>query len=280
MIERQLNTIYERLGQKPLLIDTYINKDKNKQPLIIFCHGYKGYKDWGAWSLMALEFAKAGYAFIKFNFSHNGGTMNNPIDFPDLEAFGHNNYSKELNDLGDMIDWCMTNFEDNPSANTEEIILIGHSRGGGMVVLKAAEDARVKRIISLAGVSDYKSRFPQGEDFKKWKEEGVTYVVNGRTKQNMPHYFQYYEDFITNEDRLTISKAAQAINCPMLIIQGTHDDAVKPFEAKRLKEWYPHSELFWVEGANHVFGMKQPWEEQNLPEDMQLVIHKCLGFLA
>ena len=59
----------------------------DSNPLIIFCHGYKGFKDWGAWNLMAEAFAKIGFCFIKFNFSHNGGTIEQPIDFPDLEAF-------------------------------------------------------------------------------------------------------------------------------------------------------------------------------------------------
>lgn len=280
MIESHLNTIYERPGQKPLLIDSYVNSEMDQQPLIIFCHGYKGYKDWGAWSLMAMEFVKAGFAFVKFNFSHNGGTMDNPIDFPDLEAFGQNNYSKELNDLGDIIDWCIKRFQHDPQVNTEDLTLMGHSRGGGIVVLKGAEDNRIKRIITLAGVSDYKMRFPQGEAFKNWKKEGVYYIKNGRTLQDMPHYFQFYEDFMANEDRLTISKATRALNCPFLIIHGTKDEAVKPFEAERLHQWSAHSELFWIEGANHVFGMKQPWEEVGLPDDMQLLVNRSLGFIG
>ena len=85
--------------QKPILIDTTCVSKKTKLPIIIFCHGYKGFKDWGAWNLMANAFAKAGFLFLKFNFSHNGGTVEQPIDFPDLEAFGNNNYTKELDDL-------------------------------------------------------------------------------------------------------------------------------------------------------------------------------------
>ncbi len=156
---------------------------------------------------------------------------------------------------------------------------MGHSRGGGIIVLKAAEDSRVKKIITLAGVSDYKERFPVGAALEQWKRSGVMYVKNGRTGQEMPHYYQYYEDFIANKERLTISKAAKEVSCPFLIIQGTNDEAVKPFEAERLHQWCAHSQLVWVEGANHVFGMKQPWENNELPNDMKLVITNCLAFL-
>jgi len=58
---------------------------------------------------MAESFANAGFFFIKFNFSHNGGTVKQPIDFPDLEAFGNNNYTKELDDLETVIDWIYSN---------------------------------------------------------------------------------------------------------------------------------------------------------------------------
>ena len=92
------NFILHRADKKPILIDTFYNENVKNQPLVIFCHGYKGFKDWGAWNHMAETIAKEGFCLIQFNFSHNGGTMENPIDFPDLEAFGNNNYTKELDD--------------------------------------------------------------------------------------------------------------------------------------------------------------------------------------
>ena len=97
--------------QKPIVIDVTYPVNKVNIPVIIFCHGYKGFKDWGAWNIMAKQFAKVGFCFIKFNFSHNGGTVEQPIDFPDLEAFGNNNYTKELDDLEMIIDWVYDNNE-------------------------------------------------------------------------------------------------------------------------------------------------------------------------
>ena len=279
MIDTFDNIILQRSGKKSLLVDSIVGNIKKNQPLIIFCHGYKGFKDWGAWSLMARTFAMSGMAFVKFNFSHNGGTVEQPIDFPDLEAFGHNTYSKELDDLGDIIDWCISRFKDDDRVNTNQLCLMGHSRGGGIVVLKAAEDSRIKQVISLAGVSDYKSRFPSGNAFEQWKTTGVYYIRNGRTLQKMPHYFQFYEDFMTNEERLTISKAARSLNCPYLIIHGTADKAVQPEEAERLHGWCAHSQLLWLEGANHVFGMKQPWESRELPKEMIFLLNHCIAFI-
>ena len=98
---------------------------------------------------MAEQFALEGFHFIKFNFSHNGGTMDTPIDFPDLEAFGQNNYSKELEDLKDVVDWSQTYFLNNNNANVNDIYLIGHSRGGGIVSIFAEEDSRIKKVVTL-----------------------------------------------------------------------------------------------------------------------------------
>jgi hypothetical protein len=46
---------------------------------------------------------------------------------------------------------------------------------------------------------------------------------NGRTRQLMPHYFQFYEDLITNEKRLTIKRAASLLKIPHVIIHGNND---------------------------------------------------------
>ena len=88
--------------------------------------------------------------------------MSQPIDFPDLEAFAENNYSKELDDLSCVIDWAQKAYQTNSVIDVHTIVLIGHSRGGGIVTIKASEDIRIKKLITLAGVSDYKPRFPKG----------------------------------------------------------------------------------------------------------------------
>ena len=265
--------------QKPILADYRYISNGLQKPIIIFCHGYKGFKDWGAWNLMAEKFAKAGFFFMKFNFSHNGGTMEQPIDFPDLEAFGNNNYTKELDDLSVVIDWVCSQSQFLKEININNISLLGHSRGGGIVSIKSEEDERIKHVITLAGVSDYKVRFPTGENFKTWKEKGVYYVVNGRTKQQMPHYFQFFEDFLKNESRLTIKRAVENLKIPHLIIHGDADTSVSIEEAKTQHQWNPKSKLEIIKGANHVYGASHPWKLTELPDDLEKAIRIIISFL-
>ncbi len=279
MITSKKNIVLEGSHGKPIVTDVFYANELNNKSVIVFCHGYKGFKDWGAWDLMAEAFASAGFVLVKFNFSHNGGTVEQPIDFPDLEAFANNTFIKELDDLETVLDW-ITNPDNEvlSNANTQDITLIGHSRGGGIVTIKAAEDPRVTKLITWAGVSDYKNRFPKGEAFNQWEKDGVFYVENGRTKQQMPHYFDFYSSFEENEERLTISRAVSQIKIPYLIVHGTEDPTVDVQEAYDISKYNSDASLFLVEGADHVFGGRHPWENSDLPKDLEKIIEKSIGF--
>lgn len=265
--------------KKPIVTDVMYSQNSSKKSIVIFCHGYKGYKDWGCWNLMANVFVKSNLFFVKFNFSHNGGTLEEPIDFPDLNAFGENNFSIELNDLEDVINWIVKNPNYKDEVNIENITLIGHSRGGGIVTIKASENNQISKVITLNGVSDYAARFPKGKDLEMWKKHGISYVLNSRTNQKMPHLYQFYQNFIDNEEQLTIKNAVKKLDKPYLIVGGTDDVVVPSIEAENLHSCNPFSELFLVEEMNHTLGSKHPWLENELPIHMNHVIKKCISFI-
>ncbi|WP_288955495.1 alpha/beta fold hydrolase [uncultured Polaribacter sp.] len=273
------NIIIKGKHQKPIVTDVFYQETLKPKKVVIFCHGYKGFKDWGAWNLMAETFANAGFFFIKFNFSHNGGTVEQPIDFPDLEAFGNNNYTKELDDLESVIDYISNSYKYKNEVNSEDISLIGHSRGGGIVLLKANEDSRVKKVITLASVCDFGKRTSTYGDLGEWKKNGVKYVINARTKQSMPHFYQFYEDFKQNEERLNIQKATENLEIPHLIIHGDNDTSVFINEAENLKKWNPKAAYQTIENANHVFNVAHPWKENFLSKELKETVGYCIYFL-
>lgn len=256
--------------------DLYLADDSGNKPIVVFAHGYKGFKDWGAWGLVGEVFAKAGFDFLKFNFSHNGGTVDEPIDFPDLDAFSRNTYTKELTDL-EAISKLITEIgiEVEGKVKTwDKIALIGHSRGGGIAILHAAKDPAVSHLATWASVADFGERFKF--DMEAWKRNGVTYVMNGRTKQNMPHLYSYYEDFLEHEEELKIETAARKIDVPWLIAHGSKDEAVDQSHPKRLKEWSKNAELFETAGIGHTFGAIHPWPKKDLPEALGKVVRKTV----
>ena len=273
------NIPVEGKHNKPIVTDVFYSETQQPKKVVVFCHGYKGFKDWGAWNLMAASFANAGFFFIKFNFSYNGGTAAQPIDFPDLEAFGNNNYTKELDDLEAILDWISTTKKFKNKVNIDDISIIGHSRAGGIVTIKAAEDNRVKKVISLASVCDFGSRSSTIGDLENWQKTGVKYVENGRTKQQMPHFYQFYEDFINNQERLNIEKSAKKITIPHLIIHGDNDTSIAVEESKKIHSWNSKSTLEIIKNADHVFNVSHPWSKEKMSKELAAVTRLCIDFL-
>ena len=72
MIKKTNIPVKSSIHNKPIVSDIFYNKTNSKKPIVILCHGYKGYKDWGAWNLMANSFVDNDLFFVKLNFSHNG----------------------------------------------------------------------------------------------------------------------------------------------------------------------------------------------------------------
>src|SRR6185312_14009769 len=216
MIRKQNFNIPGAKGRGMLLDITFDDALKNA-PLIIFAHGFKGFKDWGAHNLMAQYFAEKGFRFLKFNFSHNGTTTRNPAEFDDLTAFSDNTFSLELDDLNAVIGFA-ANGSSMPPASA--IYLMGHSRGGGISVIKTAEDERVKKLVTLASISSFRNLWPP-EMEEQWRLRGVIYMANSRTGQQMPLKISLLEDIDKNQPRLDILSQAAAIKQPWLIIHGS-----------------------------------------------------------
>jgi pimeloyl-ACP methyl ester carboxylesterase len=272
------NYIINGSKENKILIDVSYDSNSVKKDIIIFSHGFKGFKDWGAFNNMSNTFASKGYFFIKFNFSYNGTSLESPSDFVDLESFGNNNFSTELDDLGLIIDWLNNDLDFRGEINVNSINLLGHSRGGAISILKANEDDRVSKVISWASPSDFTNRMEQSK-LDTWKEKGVAYVFNSRTQQNMPLYHQFYNDCINNSDRIDIKKAVMNLTKPHLVIHGTEDSTVLLKDAYDFVKWNSKTIFHKVKEANHVFGVMHPYNLENYPKDFKEAIDVTIKFL-
>lgn len=264
---------------RPVLCDVRGSNTDQEQPLIIFCHGFKGYKDWGHFNLIADELACDNYIVLKFNFSHNGGTIEDPIDFPDLAAFGENDYIKELNDLEVVLDALDEGVisADFPNWN-KQTYLLGHSRGGGIAIIKAFEDKRIHKVATWASVSNFIARLPNSKNLKRWETAGVYWVKNGRTLQDMPMYYNFVEILYRYKDRLNIQVACENMAIPQLVVHGSADEAVKFKEGKELQFWNKNAVFVEIADAGHTFGGKHPFEEKELPMHSKVLVEKTIDF--
>ncbi len=272
------NIVIKGCKDKEILLDVFFKSNNLPKQIVIFSHGFKGFKDWGHFNLLAERFAEQNFVFVKFNFSYNGTTTENPTGFDDLEAFGNNNYTIELNDLGKVIDWVLSTKMLTSEIDPQQLNLLGHSRGGGISILKAREDKRVKKIVTWASVCDFINR-SKDYDLNEWKEKGVIYSMNTRTNQKMPLYYQFYENLNANIKRFDIIEAVKELTIPFLIIHGTNDLAVSYEEANSLHKNCMSSELLLIDSAGHTFGAKHPFEGDKLPNHAEIVVNKTIEFL-
>jgi pimeloyl-ACP methyl ester carboxylesterase len=268
-----VNERYVGSAGREALIDLHI-PDKFNHKILVFVHGYMGFKDWGAWNLMQDYFVEREFGFCKFNLTHNGTTIDEPLEFADLNAFGKNRYSYEKNDLLCALDWIENKIE--PS--TCSLHLIGHSRGGGIALL-CASDSRISSVITLAAISSIEKRFDlPTEVIENWKKTGVRYIKNSRTHQDMPHSIEQLTDFESHQDALDIRKACLELKKPLLILHGDQDESVSIEEGKAISLW-TNQPLHNVQCTNHTFGASHPYQDKTMPKDLLSCCQKTVLFL-
>ena len=267
-------------NQRPTALDEIYSLDGANKPILLFAHGFKGFKDWGHFPLIARAFATAGFYVIKFNFSHNGGTVDEPIDFPDLKAFSINSYWKELQDIKNLLSWLTINSElKDRGADLSNLNLLGHSRGGGVSLIAAQQYALIKRVITWAAIHDFEERLPDENELNAWKKSGVRFIENGRTKQQMPMRYEFIEDLRANAELLKIKNAVKTLNKPQLIIHGTDDSTVPVTAAHQLKKWNPKAAIALIAAAQHTFDGQHPWTKKTLPRATKIAVEKTISFI-
>lgn len=279
MIKKE-HILTSRHDKRPFGIDYRYVPDGSRKPVVLFIHGFKGFKDAMHFNVIADEVAQAGFVYVKMNVSHNGVTPEHPQDFVDLEAFANNNFSIELDDIHVVLDFIQNDGLEigSDEVDLKQLYLAGHSRGGAVSILKACQDTRIKKLVTWAAVSDLE-RFWSLQFLEEWKKKGVQYVQNARTKQDMPLNYQMVEDFERDPERFRIGSQLTNLDIPFLAIHGDQDETVPVESLLMLKSFYPAIETLKIAGAGHTFGGKHPWEESNLPEHTQQLVERMISFL-
>jgi len=221
------------------------------RPAVVICHGFKGFKDWGFFPRIADRLATAGFTAVTFNFSGSG--VGDGEEFDELERWYHQRPSLDLNDIATVTDHLV-------AGGARWIGLLGHSRGGGLAVIQAARDTRIRALVTWAAV-DHFLRWP-GDVVQQWRERGEVDVVNQRTGQVLTIGPDALDDWDRHNDGLLdVMAAASRIRVPWLVAHGT-EDATVPVEVGRILAEVSGSketEALVMEGANHTFGARHPW---------------------
>jgi fermentation-respiration switch protein FrsA (DUF1100 family) len=260
---------------RPMLIDVTYDDALKNAPIVIFAHGFKGFKDWGTHNLVANYFAASGFKYLKFNFSHNGTTPDSPLDFADLIAFSDNTFSIELEDLDTIIDFACSG---SGMAAAHGVYLIGHSMGGGISIIKAAEDSRIKKLITMASISSFYNLWAEEIEIQ-WRLQGVMYMPNKRTGQKMPLKSTLLGDLDSFPKRLDILKQATKVTQPWLLMHGDADATVPLAHAEGIYLANREADFVVVAGADHTFGGSHPYLNDSLPLTLLTFCDTAISFL-
>jgi uncharacterized protein len=267
------HTVPGTLGE--ILIDVRGGGRGSPRPAVVVVPGFKGFKDWGMFPPFAERLARAGLSAVSVNLSGSG--VDDGGECTLVERFGHNTYSAELDDLLRVVDSLAGGALG--VAPPSSIGLVGHSRGGGIGVLAAAEDRRISALVTWAAISSVERWSPAEQ--RAWRETGVQEIVNVRTGQRLPLYLDILDDIERHaQGRLDILAAAARVPTPWLILHGTADESVSPLEGEALHAAARRSDARHVPvgGAGHTFGTVHPWQGET--PHFRLVADETLGFLA
>jgi dienelactone hydrolase len=204
---------------------------------------------WGMFPWIADRLAEAGFAAIRFDFAFNGADEHG--DFTRLEDFRRNTFTCEQNDLDSLLA-AVSSGDFGDACLRERIGLLGHSRGGGGVILKEPGDARVAAVAALAPIA-HTMRFPP-EVVAIAERDGFYSMLNTRTKQEMPVGLEVFQD----AEKHDILAAAEAMTQPLFTVHGTEDLSVPVAEGRQIAA--VHGEYLEIDGSDHTFGAVHPFE--------------------
>ena len=236
--------------------DVHLPAGADRVPAVVLCHGFKGFKDWGFFPFLAERLAEAGFAAIRMNFSLNG-IGEDPLAFTELDRFALNTLSQELKDLDLVLQAARQGgLPGAERLDRRRMALFGHSRGGGIVLLRALEDTEVRAVVTWASVAS----FWEGVDPESWKREGFLEFLNTRTRQVMKVGYGAWEDYAANRERFDLLKRLPVLRARALFVHGRKDPSVPSTASERLARWMgDRAVLQLLPGADHVFGASMPF---------------------
>lgn len=230
--------------------------------VVILVHGFKGFRNWGFFPLAAQYFGEKGYHVIRIDLSLNGmqGTNDRVQSTNDFAA---NTISREVYDVLDVVSELT---DGNAFSKISQLLsgnlhLIGHSRGGAIVLIAAArllsQSVRVRSVIGWNSIGKLVRASERQQ--KVWKEDGYVQFVNARTGQQLRMDYSYLADTLALDEEDVLVESAKKIGKKLHFVHSETDLTVNIAEIRRLIKASGYKiGLTIIEGSTHTFGMTHP----------------------
>jgi len=246
------------LRAEPLRGDLF-EPDAGPSPhaVVVVCHGFKGFKNWGFFPELGRRLAGAGFVTVLFNFS-GSGIGPDLENFTELDRFADDTTSKQIEDLGCILDALAAGRLGSAPTDRSRIAVLGHSRGGAVALLRACADRRVRAVVTWAGVATL-WRYSERE-LAEWRRRGFMEFLNTRTQQMMRLRSTLIDDLEANRARFDLLAAVAALDVPLLVVHGEQDVSVPVAEAQALAAAAAsRCTLHVIPRTGHTFDAVHPW---------------------
>ncbi|KAA0211292.1 alpha/beta fold hydrolase [bacterium] len=248
--------------------DLYLPAGEGTPPLVLILHGFKGFKHWGFFPTLAQSFADNGIAAAALSLSHCG-VQGDTDQFNRLDLFEKDTWGRRLFDVQQVVEAAARGLlTDKRELDRTRLGILGHSMGGGLGVLYAARDPRIRALVTLAAVSTA-NRFPPAEVKAHLKAFGHMKLTHARTGQELRVGPSFFEEVETNPEAFDIRRAASRLEIPWLLIHGVDDQSVAFEESLTLLEAAntngvrgSNTRLLSIENTDHVLGTQHPFRRR------------------
>lgn len=247
-----------------------------ERPVIIICHSFMAFKDWGFFPYLSSRFAEAGFASVIFNFSHNG-VIGDGDRIKDFERFEKNSFLREVGDLKCVIDALWKGELGGGIVDRSDITLLGHSRGGGISILTASEDDRVKLLVSWSTIGTF-FRWTVRQR-KSWRDLGFLPLAKDPGASPLRLGTGLLREIEELREKLDLKLAASKIKIPWLLVHGSEDLTVPAKEAIGLvaSARGVSPKMILLERVGHLYNASSASEDNYATLDM--IIEKTIDWI-
>ncbi|KAH9603734.1 hypothetical protein KSS87_016042 [Heliosperma pusillum] len=213
--------------------------DTGSKEIVIVCHGFRSSKEQHLMVSTSIALENEGISAFRFDFSGNGESDG---------SFEYGNYMKEVEDLCAVVKYLK-------GTNRSVSAIVGHSKGGDVVLLYASKYHDVRTVVNLSGRYDLKKGISErlGETFmEKLKTDG--YIDVKSKAKGTVLYRVTLESFMErwntdmHEASLKIDK-----ECRVLTVHGSADEIIPVEDAYEFAKVIPNNKLHIIQGANHSY---------------------------
>ena len=211
--------------------DLYLPSGCAPSGIVILCHGFKGYRNWGFFPYLGGRLAAAGIGALSIDFSFSG-TIDGAVVRPDL--FRRNTLKREHEDLALVLRSLRDNGLGGRLGEGLPVGLFGHSRGGVSAFLCALEEDRVRALCTWA-TPDHPDHFTARQK-ARWRERGEYDFADAGDGRRLALASGFLDDLEKNHDVYDLRRRSERLRVPHLIVHGQADIVVRADRARLLHE--------------------------------------------